>query len=145
MKPTFYSGLLFLAVGLLFSAGATSYTMGTASNMGPGYFPFMLGIILAVLGVLNLIKSIASKEITVPVDIAWRPLIMILLANILFGVLLPYMGLVIAIFVLVVVASVAMPATPIKETIALATVLSVVGCVVFVWALGMPLPVLPGV
>lgn len=145
MKPTFYTGLLFLIVGLLFSTWATSYTVGAASNMGPGYFPFMLGIILAILGVLNLLKSIASKEIKVPANIAWRPLILILLANILFGVLLPSMGLVVAIFALVIVSSHAMPNTPIKETILLATLLSVVGCIVFAWALGMPFTILPGV
>lgn len=145
MKPTFYSGLLFLIVGLLFSTWATSYTIGTASNMGPGYFPFMLGAILAILGVLNLLKSMASREVKVPAHIAWRPLVLILLANILFGVLLPSMGLVVAIFVLILVSSYAMPNSPIKETILLATVLSVVGCIVFVWALGMPFHILPGV
>lgn len=145
MKPTFYTGLLFLIVGILFSTWATSYTVGAASNMGPGYFPFMLGIILAILGALNLLKSIASKEIKIPANIAWRPLILILLANILFGVLLPSMGLVVAVFALVIVSSYAIPNTSIKETILLATLLSVASCIVFAWALSMPIPILPGV
>lgn len=145
MKPTLYSGLLFVVVGLVFSTWATYYKIGSASNMGPGYFPAMLGVILVGLGILNLLKSIATSETKVSVNIAWRPLILILLANILFGVLIPSMGLVAAIFALVIVSSYAMSDTQIKETILLATLLSVVGCIVFAWALSMPLPILPGV
>ena len=145
MKPTFHSGLLFVIVGLIFSIWATYYKIGSASNMGPGYFPIMLGVILVGLGILNLLKSIAKSETKVPADIAWRPLILILFANILFGVLLPSMGLVVAIFALVIVSSYAMSNTQIKEAILLATLLSVVSCIVFVWALSMPLPILPGV
>lgn len=145
MKPTFYSGLLFLILGILFSSWATSYSIGVASNMGPGYFPFMLGILLAILGVVNLLKSIVTKETKIPATLAWRPLTLILLANVLFGLLLPLMGLVVSVFVLVVISSYAMQGTQIKETLILATVLSVVGCIVFVWALNMPMPVLPGI
>ena len=145
MKSTFHSGLLFVIVGLVFSTWATYYKIGSASDIGPGYFPAMLGVILVILGILNLLKSIATGETKIPASIAWRPLILILLANILFGVLLPSMGLVVAIFALVIVSSYAMPDTQIKETILLATLLSVVGCIVFAWALSMPLPILPGV
>lgn len=143
MKPTFHSGLLFVVVGLIFSIWATYYKIGSASSMGPGYFPLILGGILVGLGILNLLKSIVSNEIKVPANIAWRPLFLILLANILFGVLLPTMGLVIAIFALVIVSSYAMLNAQIKEAILLATLLSFIGCIVFAWALNMPLPIFP--
>lgn len=143
MKPVFYSGLLFIIVGLVFSISASSYSIGTASRMGPGYFPVMLGAILVALGIINLLKSLAAKEVNISADIAWRPMTMILLANILFGVLLPSMGLVVAIFALVIVSSYAMPNTQIKETLILALILSIVGYCVFAWALSMPVQTLP--
>lgn len=145
MKNTFMSGLLFLIVGLIFLVWSTVYQSGSASKMGPGYFPMLLAVILICLGFLNLVKSYLSKEVKIPINIAWRPLILILLSNILFGVLLPSLGLVIAIFALVIVSSSAMSGIQLKEAILLSTLLSVIGCIVFVWLLGMPLLIFPGV
>lgn len=143
MKPILHSGLLFVVVGLSFLLWATNYKIGDASSMGPGYFPILLGMILIVLGLINVLKSIVTREWSVTADIAWRPLILILLANILFGILLPKLGLVLAIFALVIVSSNALPGTKIKEVISLATFLSVLSCVTFVWALNMNLNILP--
>jgi hypothetical protein len=47
-QKDFFSGLMFLVVGLGFAVGAYSYGMGDGAKMGPGYFPRMLGIILAL-------------------------------------------------------------------------------------------------
>ena len=49
-KQDFWSGVMFVVVGAAFALGATSYSMGTAARMGPGYFPFWLGVCLSLLG-----------------------------------------------------------------------------------------------
>ena len=49
-QQDFFSGLMFTLVGGGFAWGATNYTIGTGARMGPGYFPLLLGIFLAVLG-----------------------------------------------------------------------------------------------
>lgn len=143
MKVTFSTGLLLIIVGLIFVLWSTNYQIGTASKMGPGYFPLLLAILLLFLGFLNVVKSYITRESKTHTKIAWRPLILILLSNILFGILLPSMGLVVAIFALVIVSGYASSGTHLRETIILATTLAVVGCIVFVWLLNMPLLIFP--
>ena len=78
----FVSGLLFLVVGVAFAWGATEYSFGTSARPGPGYFPFGLGILLALLGALVLFKALTlESEGGDPIgDIAWRPLLIIVAA-----------------------------------------------------------------
>lgn len=150
-KTTLFSGLLFTTVGLVFSAWATTYKLGTASNMGPGYFPLLLSGLLVLLGIANIVKSIITETTDDVGSFAVRPLFFILLANVLFGILLgglpaiglrPF-GLVVAILALVIVASLADPTSSKKQSLILAMLLAGVSTVLFVWLLGMPLPVLP--
>lgn len=150
LKTTFLSGLLFVLVGLTFSVWATYYKLGTASSMGPGYFPLLLGLLLVLLGTINIVKSLFVNEDGMG-HIAVRPLFFILLANILFGILLgglpsvglkPF-GLIAAIFALVIVSGFADKNSVKKESLFLAMLLAVVSVVLFVWLLGMPFTVLP--
>lgn len=145
MKIKLHSGLLFVIVGLVFAIWSTTYNIGTASNMGPGYFPLILSLTLVILGLLNVLKSLAVKEVRVPANIAWRPLILILSANILFGLLLSSLGLIIATFALVIVSSYAMRNTQIKKALILSTVLSVIGYCIFALGLSMPIQLLPNI
>lgn len=57
----FWSGLMFIVVGVGFAWGATSYSFGSSARPGPGYFPFGLGIILAALGALVLFKALTIE------------------------------------------------------------------------------------
>ncbi len=60
-QKDFYSGLMFMAVGLAFAWGATTYTIGEGARMGPGYFPLMLGLLLAALGAFVLFESVVVE------------------------------------------------------------------------------------
>jgi hypothetical protein len=60
-QKDFWSGLMFVVVGLGFAAGATNYNFGSSARPGPGFFPFGLGILLAVLGAMILFKAPAAK------------------------------------------------------------------------------------
>ena len=109
-QKDFLSGLMFLVVGGVFAWGATHYSIGTGARMGPGYFPMMLGIILAILGVAITFNALVihTEDGEKVGRFGWRPIIYILGANLAFGVLLgglpsiglPSMGLMVAIFVL---------------------------------------------
>ena len=55
------AGLMFTLTGAAFTLGAREYDMGTAGRMGPGYFPLVLGIILAGLGILITLQSFGGK------------------------------------------------------------------------------------
>jgi Tripartite tricarboxylate transporter TctB family len=57
----FWAGLMFIASGLFFAIWALEfYQMGTAVRMGPAYFPFVLGGLLAVLGAAILAESVLA-------------------------------------------------------------------------------------
>ncbi|MDP3170649.1 MAG: tripartite tricarboxylate transporter TctB family protein, partial [Polaromonas sp.] len=49
-QKDFFAGLMFMGVGVAFAWGATNYNVGTGARMGPGYFPLMLGVLMAVIG-----------------------------------------------------------------------------------------------
>ena len=150
----FFAGLMFAAIGIAFALGARSYNIGTGARMGPGYFPLILGVILALLGGLIMLISMLGKA---PADggrigaWAWRPLFFVILSNFLFGVLLgglpsiglPSMGLMIAIFVLTFVAALGGDTFRFKEVVVVAIILAIGSYVTFVMALKLQFQVWP--
>lgn len=150
----FFSGLMFSAVGVAFAVGATSYTLGEGAKMGPGYFPLLLGILLAVLGLVITARSLVKADQPngdLMGAFAWKPLFFIISANLVFGVMLgglpsiglPAMGLIAGIFALTVLASLAGDDFRIKEVLVLGTLLSLGSYGAFVLLLRLPLPVWP--
>ena len=152
-QKDFFSGLLFIAVGIAFAWGATSYKVGDAARMGPGYFPLVLGVLLTVLGTAIAFKAtVVETEDGDPVGRwGWRPLFFVLMANFVFGVLLaglptlgvPAMGLVVAIYGLTFIAALGSTEFRAKEVFVLATVLAAGSYAAFVWALKLQFPVWP--
>ena len=152
-QKDFFSGLMFMGVGIAFAWGATTYTVGTGARMGPGYFPLMLGILLAIIGAVMAFKATVVE--TVGGDKigkwAWKPLVFILLANFTFGVLLgglpsigvPAMGLIIAIYALTIIAGMAGDQFSLKSSILLATALAIGSYAAFIWALKLQIQVWP--
>ena len=146
------AGLMFTIVGGAFAIGAREYDMGTAGRMGAGYFPFLLGTILAVLGILVTFQAFgrqrrSSEDIG---SFAWRPLIFIIGANLIFGLLLgglpslgiPAMGLMVAIVGLTFVSMLASEFC-IKRALMLSAILAVGSFFVFVKMLGLTFQVWP--
>lgn len=152
-QKDFFAGLMFLVVGVAFAWGATTYSVGSGARMGPGYFPLLLGILLAIIGAVVMFKStVVETEGGDPIGKwAWKQIFFIIGANLLFGVLLaglpsfgiPAMGLIIAIYGLTFMASLAGSSFNFKEVFLLATVLAAGSYVAFVWALALQFPVWP--
>jgi hypothetical protein len=144
-EKDFWSGLMFVAVGVGFAWGATSYSFGSSARPGPAYFPFGLGIIMAVLGAIILFKALTIEvEGGDPVGgIAWRPLGIVVGAVALFGVLLPWLGMYIALPLLVVTTALAGDEFHWGEAIANAVLLTVFSWVIFIWGLNLTIPLLP--
>jgi Tripartite tricarboxylate transporter TctB family len=139
----FWAGLMFIAFGVGFAWVAQSYQMGTSVRMGPAYFPTMLGGILAVIGLWILVQSLIIAGGPVG-KFYFRPLILIVLATVLFGVLLKPLGLVLSLAVLVGVGAFGGFEFRWKEVTILYVVLAVFSVLVFVKGLGLPIPVWPG-
>jgi hypothetical protein len=152
-QKDFFSGLMFLVVGVAFAWGATNYKIGTGARMGPGYFPLLLGVLLAVLGAVIAFKALVIE--TVDGDKiggwAWKPLFFIILANVVFGVLLgglpsikfPAFGLIVAIYALTFIAANAGEEFKFKEVLVLATILAVMSYLAFILLLKLQFPVWP--
>ena len=141
----FWAGLMFVVVGLGFAWGALNYRFGTSAQPGPGYFPFGLGIALALLGAFTLFQALTiDTDDGEPVGrMAWKPLIVILGSIVLFGLLLPRLGLVIALPVLIVTSALAGHEFKWSEALINAFVLTAASWAIFSWGLGLPLPLWP--
>ncbi len=141
----FWSGLMFVVVGIAFSWGATNYSFGTSARPGPGYFPFGLGILLAILGAVVLFKAMTVETAGGdPVGaFAWKPLIFITATVTVFGWALPHLGMVIALPILVVVASLAGDEHHWGESLVNAAILTAGSWAIFVWGLNLTIPLWP--
>ena len=152
-QKDFFSGLMFMGVGVAFAWGATTYNVGNGARMGPGYFPLYLGVLMTILGAFITFQSLVVE--TMGGDKigkwAWKPLFFVILANLVFGVLLaglpsmgvPAMGMIVAIYALVFIASMAEDGWKFKTTLILATVLAIGSYLAFVLALKLQFPVWP--
>jgi len=160
----FWSGMMFLVVGVVFAIGATNYSMGPAcpandpcatslwarlsqlsAHPGAGYFPLGLSILVTLLGAVVLFKSLTiDSDGGDPIGkIAWRPLIVIIVAIALFGVMLEPLGLAITVPVLIVIASLAGDEFHWKGVLANAIVLTIGSWAIFIWGLKLTIPLWP--
>jgi len=139
----FWAGLMFIGFGLAFALIAQNYQMGTSVRMGPAYFPTVLGGILAVIGLAILIESFALEGPKVA-KFYFKPLVLLVAAIVLFGILLKPLGLVLASAVLVAVGAFGGVDFRWKEVVILIVVLAIFSVLVFVKGLGLPIPIWPG-
>lgn len=141
----FWSGLMFIAVGLGFAWGATSYSFGSSARPGPGYFPFGLGLLLAILGAVVLFSALTIEtENGDPVGkFAWKPLGFIVGTVVVFGALIPLLGMFIALPVLVVVAALAGDEFHWGEALVNAAILTIGSWAIFIWGLNLTIPLYP--
>jgi hypothetical protein len=139
-----WAGVMFFAFGVLFVVLSRQYQMGTAAKMGPGYFPTVLGGLLAVLGLIIFGKAFEKQNAELRIEaVGWREILLILGSVGLFGLLLPSMGMVISIFVLIAVAALASHEFRVRDTILTAIVLIAMSYLVFVKGLELQFPVWP--
>ena len=141
----FWSGLMFVVIGIAFAWGASNYNFGSSAKPGPGYFPFGLGVLLAALGAVVLFKALTVETAEGdPIGaFAWRPLVFIVATVAVFGWALPHLGLIIALPVLVFVASLAGDEHHWGESLVNAAILTAGSWVIFVWGLNLSIPLWP--
>lgn len=141
----FWSGLMFIIVGLGFAWGATNYSMGSSARPGPGYFPVGLGILLALLGGFLLFEALTIEtEDGEPIGkVAWRPLLLIVASVAVFGVILPKLGMIISLPLLVLIASLAGDEFHWGEVALNSAILTAGSWVIFIWGLNLIIPLWP--
>lgn len=138
----FWAGILFIVTGLLFMYLSRQYTMGTAAKMGPGYFPTILGGLMAVLGLMVLLPSFRGPQIKIT-RIELRMILLVLVAVAVFALTLPKLGFIVATFLLILISSIASHEFNLKTTLISAVVLLLFSWLVFVKGLELQFPFLP--
>ena len=141
----FWAGVMFFAIGAGFAGIAVTYKLGTAARMGPGYFPFYLGLLLGILGAAIALSAMREKNAGPKVEkFHWKPVFWVLLPIVAFGVLLKIIGMIASGMMVVVVSSVASEEFRWKPVLLLAIGLVVFCSLAFVWGLKLPIPLCPG-
>ena len=144
-QKDFVSGIALIVVGATFAVGATNYNFGTSIRPGPGYFPFGLGIILAILGLVVLFEAFTTKRKDGdPIGkIPWRPLLCIVGAIAFFGYFLPKLGFLISFPIMIVITSAGGSEFRWKDAILNAVVLTAMSYAIFIYGLQLTIPVWP--
>lgn len=143
-QKDFWAGAMFICFGAFFAGIGTQYKLGSAANMGPGYFPSALGVILIVLGIAIAVSGMSPRSGDEKVDrFSWPALLLILGPVSLFGLLLKSLGLIACLFMLVALSSLASHEFKWPATLLNALILAVLSYVVFVWALQLQFPLWP--
>jgi hypothetical protein len=139
----FWAGLVFIAIALGFILLSRRYSLGNMHRMGPGLFPTLVGSLLGGLGTLIALRALAFDGPPVP-GFQARPILVSLAAIALFGATLQWFGLVAAIAVLVMCGVLASRESRLWESVALTLALIAFSVAVFVWLLGLPIPLWSG-
>jgi len=144
-QKDFWSGLMFVVIGIGFAWGATNYSFGSSARPGPGFFPLGLGFLMAALGGIVLFKALVIEtEDGEPIGAwAWKPLITIMASVALFGYTLPLIGMVLALPIMIVMASFAGDEFRWKEVVFNGVVLTVGSWLIFIKGLNLVIPVWP--
>ncbi len=140
---------MFIATGVAFAIGALNYKFGSSARPGPGYFPFGLGMLQALLGAFILLRAITFQaEVKADLDgefttIKWRPLLLILLSILAFGLALPKLGLAVALPLLIAISTLAGEEFNWKEVAVNCVVLTAGSWLIFIKGLGLSIPLIP--
>lgn len=151
---SFLTGLFYLAFGLGSVLISLGYTLGSLARIGPGYFPLLLGILLMALGLIVSLRALGLRDVETPAEnnqgrwsflldrdlltLAW-----IIAAVVLFGLLLKQLGLLLAIFLLVFLASLASHERNYIRILITSLVITLLSYLVFIKGLGVLLPIWP--
>jgi hypothetical protein len=148
------AGAAFILIGVSFAVGAFSYSFGNAARPGPGYFPFGLGVLLAILGFRVFLSGLRFSrwknslgQAAEPVDRidrwAVRPLFWVHIGLLVFGLLLPHLGMLICLPLLILIASKASENFNWREAALNAAVVTFISWLIFVKVLKLQIPIWP--
>lgn len=140
-QEDFWAGLMFIGFGVLAIVLSQDYPMGTASRMGPGYFPTYLGGIMLALGSIVALMAVKTKtegeKIT---PFAWKPMIMLSLGFLVFGWGVDHIGFIPALFALCVITAAAGQTFNIVEVLIMTAVLIAGAVGIFIYGIELPFP-----
>ena len=141
------AGLMFIGVAALGLWLSRNYPIGTALRMGTGYVPRLLCWILMGLGAIVLVQGLREADRDRPAEGGalarlW-PILIVTASLVAFGLALERLGLVVAIFLLIGIGSLAARGIKPWEAAATALGLILLSWAIFIEGLGLTIPVWP--
>jgi len=140
----FWSGLMLIAIGAAAVFIARDYPFGTALRMGAGFFPVVLGVALVLFGLYFAARGLHASSTGIEGNWSPRALVVLPLAFVAFGVLMEHAGFIPAMLALMAGSAAAGTEFRIGEVLALSVLLTALCVALFIWALGLPYPLIVG-
>jgi Tripartite tricarboxylate transporter TctB family len=139
-----WAGLHYIAVGAAGWWFALDYPFGSALRMGPGYFPIVLSAVMILMGLYVLALGLRKEHEKIQGNWSIRALIILPLSTIVFGVLMEEAGFIPAMVALIPISAAAGRDFKWMEVIPLTIGLTVACAAGFIYALGLPYPLIKG-
>jgi putative Ca2+/H+ antiporter (TMEM165/GDT1 family) len=152
-RRDYYAGGLVVLIGIGAATIATRYQIGSLTKMGPGFFPFALGVLLAILGVMIAVTNfLAGQKGPDKVDVMhmmqtspdWRGWGCIIGSVLVFIFLADFVGLLAAIFMTVFVACWGDRNATLKSSALLSAGITIFGIGLFYYVLRVQIPIIRG-
>lgn len=134
------SGLIFTGVGVGVVIASMDYDFGSVARMGPGFFPRVLGVVLTALGIVIAVRGFASPRSTFHIERV-RPIAAIGGSLALFAWVAPRFGFAPALLGACLLSMLAIPRPSIKELVLVPVVLCAFCSLVFIYGLGLAIPI----
>jgi hypothetical protein len=129
------AGATFVGFGLAFAITASTYDVGTALRMGPGFFPLVLGSLLVVLGILIAVKGFVAADSDEIAPVPWKALVLLVAALLFFGYTVRGLGVVPALFGTIFLSAMAGHRAPVVPAVVIAGCLTALSVLIFIIAL----------
>ena len=144
-RKNILAGLLFIVIAAAGLWISRNYPIGTALRMGTGYVPRLLLWILLVLGAVIFLQGMREHDETPNAErmSILRPLFFVTASLVVFGLTIEWLGLVVAVVLLIGIGSLATRELKIVETAIAAIVLAVLSVTIFILGLGLTIPIWP--
>jgi hypothetical protein len=136
------AGAVFMAFGLAFALGSLDYEIGSPLDMGPGYFPLVLGGVLAAMGLVIAVRGLLAGEGEAIGPIPWRAMALIAVAIMAFGVTVRGLGVGPSVFMTALLSAFAGHQVRTLPALVIAVGLTILCVVIFIVALQLRLPIL---
>lgn len=141
-RKDFWTGVIYVVIGVSAFVIARNYALGSAARMGPGYFPTAVALLLTAVGVAIVVRSFFRQGELID-RFAWKPMLLVLGSIVAFGILINRAGLVLAAVVLVLGCAAASERFRIGWLPVLGMAALIAFCViVFVIGMGIPMPLI---
>jgi uncharacterized membrane protein len=139
-----WAGVMYIVTGAAGMWIARDYPFGSALRMGPGYFPSVLGGLMVAMGIYVLVLGLRKNHEKIEGNWSIRALIILPLSTVVFGVLMEEAGFIPAMVALIPISAAAGREFKWVEVIVLTIGLTIACAAGFIFALGLPYPLIKG-